>query len=155
MEETIKRLQIALGVLLVALLVVFITGTALILSSKPEPQVAVNPPPKKDGGDQAAPALDAEAQRGEAIFKNNNCATCHVVSDEVVVGPGLKGVTQRAPSREWLHKWIHNSSAVIASGDQYGTQLFNKYNKLQMPSYPDLSDEDIDAILKYIEVAGG
>ncbi|MCU0355732.1 MAG: cytochrome c [Cytophagales bacterium] len=158
MEEAIKRLQIALGVLLVALLVIFVAGAAMIISYRPEAPVAssngsggADPAPPVAA---AAPALDAVAQHGQTLFQNN-CAACHAVGDEVLVGPGMKGVTARVPSREWLYKWIRNSSAVIASGDAYGNQIFNKYNKLQMQSFPDLSNEDIDAILKYVEVQGG
>ena len=104
----------------------------------------------------AAPAAGGggDVAAGQTLF-NNNCASCHSVGDEVVVGPGMKGVTARVPSREWLYKWIRNSSAVIASGDAYANQIFNKYNKLQMQSFPDLTNEDIDAILKYVEVQGG
>jgi len=102
--------------------------------------------------DPAAGAGGADVAAGETIFKNN-CAQCHAVSDEVVVGPGLKGIQQRAPSKDWLYKWIKNSSAVIAGGDQYANQIFERYNKTQMPSYPDLSNQDIDNILAYVESA--
>ncbi|MDJ1501306.1 cytochrome c [Xanthocytophaga agilis] len=157
MEETIKRLQIALGVLLIALLVVFITGAALIISYKPEAPVAAKPAPGTSGTETTAPApaaLDAVAQKGESLFKNN-CAACHSAGDDVVVGPGLKGISKRAPSKDWLYKWIHNSSAVVASGDAYGNQIFNKFNKIPMQSFPDLANEDIDAILKYLDAQGG
>ncbi len=154
MEDTIKRLQIALGVLLIALLIVFITGAALIISDKPEP-ITVDPPPAKDSTKAVvAAALDPVAEKGKTLFQNN-CVACHAVTDAVQVGPGLKGIEQRVPSKEWLYKWIKNSSAVVASGDAYGNQIFNKFNKLQMQSFPDLANEDIDAILKYINSQGG
>lgn len=154
MEETIKRLQVALGLLLVGLLAVFIIGATLILSDKPK-EIAKNPPPGSDSTKvvQVA-ALDPVAQKGETLFKNN-CAACHNVTAETLVGPGLKGIEQRAPSKDWLYKWIHNSSAVVASGDKYGNEIFNKFNKLPMQSFPDLANEDIDAILKYVAVKGG
>ena len=155
MEETIKRLQIALGILLVALIAVFILGATLILSDKPKP-VVVTPPPGDSTG-KAAPvvaALSAEAQKGETLFKNN-CSACHTVTDETLVGPGLKGVEKRVPGKDWLYKWIHNSSAVVASGDKYGNDIFNKFNKLPMQSFPDLTNEEIDNILKYVAEKGG
>lgn len=105
-------------------------------------------------GQAAAPAASGggDAAAGETLFKNN-CAACHAASDEVVVGPGLKGVLQRVPNKDWLYKWVKNSSSVIASGDQYANQIFNKFNKLQMQSFPDLQNGDIDNILAYIESA--
>ncbi len=103
----------------------------------------------------AAPAAGGggDVEKGKAIF-TNNCAQCHAVSDEVIVGPGLKGVQQRTPGKEWLHKWIRNSGAVIASGDAYAVGVYNKYNKVQMSNFPNLTDADIDGILAYIDQAG-
>ena len=91
-----------------------------------------------------------DAEKGKVLF-TNNCAQCHAVTEEVVVGPGLKGVQVRTPGKEWLHKWIRNSSAVIATGDPYAAQVFNKFQKIQMPNYPNLTDGDIDGILAYID----
>ncbi|QJW91863.1 c-type cytochrome [Spirosoma taeanense] len=99
-----------------------------------------------------APSGGGDAEKGKALF-TNNCAQCHAVTEEVVVGPGLKGIMQRTPGREWLHKWIRNSSAVIASGDPYANQVFNKFQKIQMSSFPNLTDADIDGILAYIDQA--
>ncbi|AQG82075.1 cytochrome C [Spirosoma montaniterrae] len=107
------------------------------------------------GGPAAAtPAAGGggDAEKGKTLF-NNNCAQCHAVGDEVIVGPGLKGIQQRAPSKDWLYKWIRNSSALIATGDPYAVQVFNKFNKVQMSNFPNLTDADIDGILAYIDQA--
>jgi mono/diheme cytochrome c family protein len=103
----------------------------------------------------AAPASagSGDAEKGKAIFAGN-CAQCHAVTDEVVIGPGLKGVQQRTPGKDWLHKWIRNSGAVIASGDAYAVAVYNKYNKVAMSNFPNLTDADIDGILAYIDQAG-
>jgi cytochrome c2 len=110
------------------------------------------------GGSPAATAPagggGGDAAKGKTIF-SNNCASCHAVTEEKVLGPGLKGVEQRTPGKEWLYKWIRNSSAVIASGDAYANQVFNANGKIQMTSFPDLSNEDIDGILAYIEQENG
>ena len=108
------------------------------------------------GGTPAAAATaggGGDAEKGKTLF-TNNCAQCHAVTDEKVVGPGLKGIETRTPGKDWLHKWIRNSSAVIASGDQYANQVFNANGKVQMSSFPSLSDADIDGILAYIDQAG-
>lgn len=100
----------------------------------------------------AAPAGGGDVEKGKTLF-TNNCAQCHAVSAEKVVGPGLKGIESRAPSKDWLHKWIRNSSAVIATGDAYANQVFNANGKVQMSSFPSLTDADIDGILAYIDEA--
>lgn len=93
--------------------------------------------------------LAQDADKGKTLF-TNNCAACHSITDEVLVGPGLKGIEQRTPGKDWLHKWIKNSSAVVASGDAYAVEVFNKFGKVQMSSFPSLSDADIDDILAYV-----
>ena len=83
---------------------------------------------------------------GDALFKSN-CAQCHAVN-EVVVGPALGGIAKRRPIA-WLLSWVKNSSKVVASGDEYAVNLFNKFNKQQMPSFA-LSNKEIASIIAYI-----
>ncbi len=92
--------------------------------------------------------FQANAQDGKALFQAN-CASCHNPLKDVT-GPALKGMDQRAPSKEWLYKWVRNSSALVASGDKYAVELFNKWNKVPMTSFPNLTDADIDAIIEYV-----
>jgi cytochrome c2 len=88
------------------------------------------------------------APDGKAIFAAN-CASCHNPLKDAT-GPALKGVDGRVPSKDWLYKWVHNSSAVIASGDKYANDLFNKWGKTQMTAFPQLANEDIDAVIAYV-----
>ena len=104
------------------------------------------------GQGAAAAGGGGDAEKGKSLFVNN-CAQCHATSGEKIVGPGLKGVKNRAPGGDWLHKWIKNSSALIATGDSYANQVFNANGKIQMSSFPSLSDADIDGILAYIDQA--
>ena len=86
---------------------------------------------------------------GEQIYKNN-CSTCHAVTDEVIVGPGLKGILQRR-TIDWIVPWVKNPQAVIASGDKYAVDLYNKYNKAQMTAYPGYSAAQITSVIAYID----
>jgi mono/diheme cytochrome c family protein len=95
--------------------------------------------------------LAQDAAEGETLFKNN-CAACHNTSDETLVGPGLKGITDRRPI-DWIVKWVHNPQAVIASGDKYANELYNKYNKAAMTPYPNFSEAQIKGIVAYIDAA--
>jgi len=88
------------------------------------------------------------APDGEALFKNN-CSSCHKL-DEKLVGPALKDVEKRR-NRAWIYKWVANPAAVIASGDDYAVKLFNEYNKTQMTAFPNLKEEEINAILDYVK----
>ena len=52
-------------------------------------------------------------------------------------------------SMEWLKAWIKDNNALRASGDQDAIDIFNEYNGMPMTAFPQLSDEDIDAIIAY------
>lgn len=89
------------------------------------------------------------AQDGKALFQTN-CASCHnPVKD--ATGPALKGTMAKVPSQDWLYAWVRNSAAVIASGDKYANQIYNEWNKTAMTPFPNLSNEEIDAIFEYVE----
>ncbi|GAB4395751.1 MAG: c-type cytochrome [Microscillaceae bacterium] len=102
-----------------------------------------------DGGAAAASAKPDEAtfNKGKALWEGN-CTTCHALTDEVVVGPGMYGILGRR-DKAWLKPWIKNSQAVIASGDAYAVALYNKYNQTVMTSFA-FSDEELDALIDYI-----
>ena len=89
-----------------------------------------------------------DVKEGETLFKSK-CTTCHAVTKKVV-GPALAGITERH-SEEWLVSWIHNSQAVIASGDAAAVQLFEEYNKMVMTSFTDLSEDQIKSIIAYVQ----
>ena len=89
---------------------------------------------------------------GKALF-NTNCASCHKL-DRKMTGPALRYVEKRLAEdegldREWLYKWIRNSSAMIKSGDAYAVKIYEEYNKSAMTAYPQLTNADIDNILAY------
>jgi cytochrome c2 len=98
---------------------------------------------------QEISAEPAAISAGESLF-NANCKACPRVKQKLV-GPALAGVYDRAPSIDWIKKFVHNSSAVIASGDDYAVKLYNEYNKTQMTAFSSLKDEDIMNILAYIK----
>ena len=107
-----------------------------------------------DGAKQAnasgSGAVDpAIIDQGAALFKQN-CTTCHAIND-VVVGPALKDLHKRR-KLDWIVSFVHNSTKVIASGDQYAVDLYNKYNKTQMTSFPTLTEAEISSIVEYIKV---
>ena len=87
------------------------------------------------------------AQDGEALFKAN-CTSCHAVKEKVI-GPALKGISQRR-SEDWLLKWVKNSSSLIKSGDEYAVKIFKDNNGVAMTSF-NLKDEEIKAIFAYVK----
>jgi len=97
-------------------------------------------------------SAQGDVDQGKQLFQTN-CSSCHSVFKDAT-GPKLEGVEDRWPSRAKIHDWVHNSSAVLASGDKYANALFDKFNKTAMTKFQGiLSDKDIDAILDYIKSA--
>ena len=96
----------------------------------------------------ALSATFSNAQLTGAELYNNNCSACHRI-DQDLVGPALGGILERR-DEAWLIKWIRNSQAVIASGDQYAVDLYNKWNKVAMPAY-DWTDDEIKSVLAYVK----
>lgn len=88
------------------------------------------------------------AQDGKALF-TTNCASCHQVH-KASTGPALAGVEDRWPNKANLYSWIRNSSAFLKTGDKYANDLYVQYNKVAMNQFPNLTDDEIGAILKYI-----
>lgn len=87
------------------------------------------------------------APDGKALFMAN-CASCHNPVKEAT-GPALQNIDKTFPSKQWGYDWVHNSAKLIAAGDKTAVDIFNKYNKTAMTPFPQLSNEEIDAILKY------
>jgi len=89
------------------------------------------------------------AQDGKALF-TTNCASCHQVH-KPSTGPALAGVEDRWPNKANLYSWIRNSAGFLKTGDKYANDLYNTWNKTAMNQFPNLTDEEIGAILTYIK----
>jgi cytochrome c2 len=98
---------------------------------------------------QDIPTEPAAISAGEQLF-NGNCKACHRVHQKLV-GPALAGVYDRTPSIDWIKSFVKNSSAVIASGDEYAVKLYTEYNKTQMTAFSSFKDQDIMNLLAYIK----
>jgi len=97
-------------------------------------------------------AQEGDTKAGKALF-NANCAACHKL-DSKSTGPMLRNIEARLAEeegldREWLYKWIKNSSALIKSGDPYAVKVFEANNKSVMTAFPQLTNAEIDNILAY------
>ncbi len=103
------------------------------------PAVAV-PPPAAGG--------EPDAARGEALFGANGCAGCHSLEEDTIIGPGFKGVAERAATRvegmsaeDYLEQSIREPSAFVVDGFDDGL----------MPVIPSLTDADIADLIEYLK----
>jgi mono/diheme cytochrome c family protein len=86
---------------------------------------------------------------GKALFEGN-CKACHRI-DKKLVGPPLAAVYERVPSLDWIKNFVHNSSKVIASGDEYANKIYNENGKTQMTAFTTLKDDQIMQIMAYVK----
>jgi hypothetical protein len=93
--------------------------------------------------------ISATAQNGEQLFKQN-CASCHAI-DKDVTGPALGGVLNRGPwaeDKKNLYAWVHNPPGFMAK-NPYTQTLKAKY-QVMMTGFPQLKENEIDAIIDYV-----
>jgi mono/diheme cytochrome c family protein len=101
-------------------------------------------------GPAAANAAGTDAEAGKQIFQEK-CTACHTVGNGPLVGPDLKGVTERRP-REWLEQWIAAPDAMIAKKDPVATDLLHQSHDVPMPNLG-LSSSDVTAVLAFLQTA--
>lgn len=94
------------------------------------------------------PADSTVIASGKTLF-NQYCASCHNMQQNGI-GPKLAGITTEV-SVEWLRHFILNPEQTIASGDERATQLFKEY-KTMMPSFASLKDNDVNALIAFMNV---
>ncbi|POY35633.1 cytochrome C [Solitalea longa] len=98
-----------------------------------------------------AQAFAADPKEGETLFKAN-CTACHAVGKRVT-GPDLKNVDQRH-DEAWLVKWVHDSQAMVKGGDAAAVKVFGEFSQQVMPSFANLSEDNVKSILAYIKQEG-
>ena len=96
-------------------------------------------------------ALDAAmAAKGEAI-SGTKCFSCHKTTDEKLVGPGWKGITQRkAPY--WIMNFITNPDPMIDKDPEVQAQL--ELCLVRMPNQ-NLTDDDARQVLEFMRKNDG
>lgn len=111
--------------------------------------------PSSDSFDRVSdmPPRDDRYNNGITLFKSN-CATCHNRNmKDHLTGPALGGVKARWSDypEEDLYRWIRNAPAMVDEGHPYGKKLWEDWNKVVMPPFHNLTDEEIADLLYYVE----
>jgi ubiquinol-cytochrome c reductase cytochrome b subunit len=101
-------------------------------------QGATAPPPPKEGGPVPleAKALPPELAKGVGVYEAQGCSACHVLKGSgTAAGPDLTQVGAKRDAA-WLRRFIKDPSAVKPGS--------------AMPPYPDLREEELEALVKYL-----
>ncbi len=90
---------------------------------------------------------------GKTTFKNY-CASCHNKNmKDDMTGPALGGVEERWADypREDLYSWIRNSQQLVSEKHPRAISLVKEWDNIVMSPFPNLTDEEIEGVLLYIE----
>lgn len=90
------------------------------------------------------PIDEAMATTGKGIY-DVKCASCHKLTDEKLVGPGWKGVTDRR-TPEWIMNFVTNVDEMIEKDPQ--AQKMLEECLVRMPNQ-NLSETDARAVLEF------
>jgi cytochrome c2 len=83
---------------------------------------------------------------------SRRCSSCHTFGRGVLVGPDLKGATDRH-SREWLAAWISSPESLVRAGDAAATALFDRFKPIRMPDQG-FTAAELSALLDYLAAGG-
>ena len=92
--------------------------------------------------------MSPAASNGRNLFMSK-CASCHNVFRDMT-GPALQGFEERGPwsDRNKLYSWVRNPEAFMKN-DPYTKALKSKYGTM-MSAFPNITDEEIDAIVAFL-----
>jgi mono/diheme cytochrome c family protein len=127
--------------------------------TSPEPGKAANGNPSYDPNRgegkftkvDVSPTLEtAKADAGEKVF-SVKCSSCHKLSEEKLVGPGWKGVTDRHTA-EWIMNFATNTDEMINKDPK--AQAMLEICLVRMPNQ-NLSDDDARNIYEFMRKNDG
>lgn len=100
---------------------------------------------------ELSPTLDAAmAENGNKVY-GVKCSSCHKLTDEKLVGPGWKGVTQRRAA-EWVMNFVTNTDEMLDKDPAAQAQL--EICLVRMPNQ-NLTDDDARSIYEFMRKNDG
>jgi len=99
------------------------------------PQQTQPPAPAAQDGAMGAPSgeIDAAlASQGQGYFQSKGCVGCHTIGSGKLIGPDLKGVTDRQ-SLGWIIGMITNPDSMLANDDTAKTLLSEMNSQRMVP----------------------
>jgi cytochrome c551/c552 len=97
------------------------------------------------------PAIDAKMAEVGMKIQSVKCSSCHKLTEEKLVGPGWKGVTERRKA-EWIMNFITNPDPMIDKDPEVQAQL--EICLVRMPNQ-NLTDEEARQVLEFMRQNDG
>lgn len=101
-----------------------------------------------DGGENGGDDL---AAMGEQLYSEHGCQACHSTDGSSNIGPTWQGL--------WMHEVTLDDGSTVTADEEYITESIRDPNAKVvegfqpnlMPAFPDLPDEDIEAIIAFMQ----
>jgi cytochrome c551/c552 len=98
-----------------------------------------------------SPSLDVSmADNGSKVY-NTKCSSCHKLTDEKLVGPGWKGVTQRHTA-EWIMNFVTNTDDMLTKDPK--AQAMLEICLVRMPNQH-LTDQEARDVYEFMRKNDG
>jgi cytochrome c2 len=157
-DNIIKLISLSLVAILITFTVLLINKHNEFEASKPEAvfycgTTNYNTPTRSIHDTLYTDKLLERLEEGKAIFRQN-CAACHNKNmRDHLTGPALGGVQERWGEypKEDLYSFIKNSQSMIDAGHPMAVAIWEEWQPTIMNTFSELTDEEIDAVLLYIE----
>ncbi len=98
-------------------------------------------------GEKLDPAMAAKGK----LVADVKCASCHKLTDERLVGPGWKGVTERRKA-EWVMNFVTNPDPMLDKDPALQAQL--ELCLVRMPNQ-NITDEEARQVYEYMRENDG
>lgn len=96
------------------------------------------------------PVDENMVKQGQSIY-DVKCSSCHKLTDEKLVGPGWKGVTDRR-TPEWIMNFVTNTEEMLNKNQQ--AQAMLEVCMVRMPNQ-NLNDDDARHVLEFMRKNDG
>ncbi len=89
---------------------------------------------------------EGNSSRGEKLYNTLGCTACHTLEDDTLVGPGFRGLYERAATRtslsadDYIIQSLTKPSAFVVEGFANSMQLFDY-----------LSDQELADIISFLK----
>src|SRR5690606_12630754 len=129
-----------------ALLLVFGYSALIMPSSDPRPVPTDTPGP-------AAPGPGDDDGAGRAIWEAQ-CASCHTIDGTTGIGPTWQGLFGSEVPLDDGSPVVADEEYIIESIREPNAKVHEGYQPI-MPAFPQLTDEEIDSLIQFIQTLDG
>jgi len=114
---------------------------------KEQPKEEAKEQPKEE---EAAPSIEALIEKGKQLAQANGCLGCHSTDGSKLVGPTWNGLYGSERELQDGSKVTADEAYLKESIVDPGAKVVKGYSPV-MPSFSQLSDEDLQALIEYIK----